>query len=163
MPYSVYSGDEQPPSINHRPSLSKFPNNHSDFRSHEHLSRYDLDEDRSTVQNLEYQNGSVKEFWADERWPPRKDNSIYWGTDNLNGVVSKHGRQKSLTEAFKIIRGRRGSVSANAHELADALKAPVSVRLIVCGSAQYLPPYGRTASAYGRLRSIVLSGISLRL
>lgn len=27
---------------------------------------------------------------------------------------------------------RKGSVSANAAELADALKAPVSVRLIVC-------------------------------
>lgn len=49
----------------------------------------------------------------------------------MSGTPSKHGRQKSISEAIKTIRTRKGSVSANAAEIADALKAPVSVRLIV--------------------------------
>jgi solute carrier family 35 protein E1 len=42
-----------------------------------------------------------------------------------------HSRQKSLTDAFRTIRTRKGSVSANAQEIAEALKAPVSPKLIV--------------------------------
>ncbi|KAF4980069.1 hypothetical protein FZEAL_3850 [Fusarium zealandicum] len=42
-----------------------------------------------------------------------------------------HNRQKSLTDAIRTIRARNGSVSQNAHEIADALKAPVSPRLII--------------------------------
>ncbi|KAL8677319.1 MAG: hypothetical protein Q9186_006252 [Xanthomendoza sp. 1 TL-2023] len=66
-----------------------------------------------------------------DRWQARKDNHIAWGNGHLSGTPSKHGRQKSISEAIKTIRTRKGSVSANAAELADALKAPVSVRLIV--------------------------------
>ncbi|KAI9784084.1 MAG: suppressor of loss of ypt1 [Peltula sp. TS41687] len=132
MPHSVYGGDERPPSDGHWPSLSKLTSNHSDFHQpHEHFPRYDLDENRSGVQNATFQNGTVKDVWVDKRWPPRKENNINWGTNNFDGIGSKHGRQKSLTEAFKTIRDRRGSVSANAHELADALKAPVSMYCII--------------------------------
>lgn len=42
-----------------------------------------------------------------------------------------HGRQKSLSDAFRKIRGRNGSVSQNVHEISDALKAPVSPKLVV--------------------------------
>jgi solute carrier family 35, member E1 len=42
-----------------------------------------------------------------------------------------HGRQKSLSNAFRTIRTRNGSVSQNVHEISDALKAPVSPKLIV--------------------------------
>jgi solute carrier family 35 protein E1 len=67
------------------------------------------------------------------KWQPRKD--MKYG--RMNGAAqtpsSRHGRQKSLSEAFRTIRTRKASVSQNAHELADALKAPVSPRLIVCG------------------------------
>ncbi|KAJ8125871.1 hypothetical protein O1611_g7766 [Lasiodiplodia mahajangana] len=42
-----------------------------------------------------------------------------------------HGRQKSISEAIRTIRDRRGSVGQNAHEIADALRAPVSAKLIV--------------------------------
>lgn len=48
-----------------------------------------------------------------------------------NGQGTRHGRQKSLSDAIRTIKTRKGSVSANAHEIADALKAPVSVKLIV--------------------------------
>lgn len=53
---------------------------------------------------------------------------------NGNGapIIRTHGRQKSLSEAYKHIRTRKGSVSANAHEIAEALKAPVSWKLVVC-------------------------------
>lgn len=61
-----------------------------------------------------------------ERWQPRKDSTVHWA----NGVTD-HGRQKSLSDAFKLIRTRRGSVSQNAQEIAEALKAPLSPKLIV--------------------------------
>lgn len=41
------------------------------------------------------------------------------------------GRQRSLSEAIRVIRQRNGSMSQNAHEIAEALKAPVSPRLVV--------------------------------
>ncbi|KAH6604981.1 hypothetical protein Trco_006688 [Trichoderma cornu-damae] len=42
-----------------------------------------------------------------------------------------HGRQKSLGDAFRTIRARNGSMSQNAHEIADALRAPVSPKLVI--------------------------------
>jgi solute carrier family 35 protein E1 len=51
---------------------------------------------------------------------------------NVQSLGGKHGRQKSLSDAFRTIRTRRASVSANVHEISDALKAPVSPKLIVC-------------------------------
>lgn len=57
-------------------------------------------------------------------------------TQNLTpwseGSRRGHGRQKSLSDAFRTIRTRKGSVSQNAHEIADALRAPVSPKLVVC-------------------------------
>ena len=63
-----------------------------------------------------------------ERWQPRRENHVAWS--NGQGG-NRHGRQKSLSDAIRTIRTRKGSVSANAHEIADALKAPVSVKLVV--------------------------------
>ncbi|OAA67329.1 er to golgi transport protein [Niveomyces insectorum RCEF 264] len=42
-----------------------------------------------------------------------------------------HNRQKSLGDAIRAIRTRSGSTSQNVHDIADALKAPVSPTLIV--------------------------------
>ena len=64
----------------------------------------------------------------------RNESDILWTSRQGNDVVPRHGRQKSLSDAFKTIRTRRASVSANAHEIADALKAPVSFKLIVCAT-----------------------------
>lgn len=47
------------------------------------------------------------------------------------GLPNGRDRQKSLSDAFRTIRARNGSVSQNAHEIADALRAPLSPKLIV--------------------------------
>ncbi|KAI1471311.1 TPT-domain-containing protein [Daldinia caldariorum] len=71
-----------------------------------------------------------------DRWQPRRDLSASRGVrfgsplGHLAGVPRSHGRQKSISEAFRTIRDRSGSVSQNAHELADALRAPISPKLI---------------------------------
>lgn len=67
----------------------------------------------------------------EDYWQPRKNGHITW--DRPNGVAppSKHRPRKSISEAITSIRTRNASVSVNAHELADALKAPVSYKLIV--------------------------------
>lgn len=81
-----------------------------------------------------YSNGSSAPP-SSERWALRKESSargVKWGA---TGTPSRgHGRQKSITEAVRNIRARGGSVSQNAHEIAGALRAPVSPRLIVCPS-----------------------------
>ncbi|KAH0537038.1 hypothetical protein FGG08_006136 [Glutinoglossum americanum] len=61
-------------------------------------------------------------------WHPR---NVAWTDGTVNGMLPRHGRQRSLSDAIKHIHSRRGSVAANAHEIADALKAPVSPRLII--------------------------------
>lgn len=75
-----------------------------------------------------YSNGSSKP----DRWlsVPRRDPNAAW-SQSSSSSVGRHSRQKSLTDAFRTIRGRNGSVSQNAHEIADALRAPVSPKLIV--------------------------------
>lgn len=69
-------------------------------------------------------------FPPGDRWYPRKDKAARWGNGNAVGGT-RHGRQKSLSEAIRTIKGRRASISQNAHEIADALKAPISAKLIV--------------------------------
>lgn len=66
-----------------------------------------------------------------DRWHPRKEARFGGMNGSSSGSSNRHGRQKSLSEAFRTIRTRKGSVSQNAHELADALKAPLSPKLIV--------------------------------
>lgn len=71
-----------------------------------------------------------------DRWQPRKESlqgrSVRWGAPGQQVPTRYgHGRQKSLGDAIHNIRTRGGSVGQNAHEIADALKAPVSPRLIV--------------------------------
>ena len=78
-----------------------------------------------------------------EEWQPRKDNHLMWGNGNINVAGPRqHGRQKSIGEAIRTIRTRRASVSENAHELAEALKAPLSVKLVV-STARFLVPHAR--------------------
>lgn len=67
-----------------------------------------------------------------DRWQPRRDSRLSYANGAPHGSATRHGRQKSLSEAIRTIRTRKGSVSQNAHEIADALKAPLSPKLIVC-------------------------------
>lgn len=70
-----------------------------------------------------------------DRWHPRRDDGrsggFRRGSAEKQWDSTGHSRQKSLSDAIRTIRTRRGSVSQNAHEIADALKAPVSPKLIV--------------------------------
>ncbi|RKF60836.1 putative transporter C83.11 [Erysiphe neolycopersici] len=52
--------------------------------------------------------------------------------------IGKHNRQKSLSDAFSTIRARSGSVASNVHDVADALKAPVSAKLVILCIIWYL-------------------------
>ena len=67
-----------------------------------------------------------------ERWQTRKDNHLAWGDGHLTVAGPRqHGRQRSISDAFKNIRTRKASVSENAHEIAEALRAPISFRILV--------------------------------
>lgn len=61
----------------------------------------------------------------------RRESHVAWGNGHLAGPGSRHVPQKSLSDAIRTIRTRKGSVSANAQELAEALKAPISFQLVV--------------------------------
>lgn len=67
-------------------------------------------------------------------WRPRRESSargVQWGTSLPGPPTRGHARQKSINDTLRDIRARGGSVSQNAHEIAGALRAPVSPRLIV--------------------------------
>ena len=85
-------------------------------------------------------NGLPVGLHSSERWPMRKEaNWRAWA--NGSAGVTKHGRQKSLSEAIRTVRTRNASISENAQEIAEALKAPVSYRLVVCTPLSYTPIY----------------------
>ncbi|CAK7563930.1 MAG: hypothetical protein SEPTF4163_001812 [Sporothrix epigloea] len=69
---------------------------------------------------------------SEQQWKARKTSaSVRWNESSSTGYGHQgHGRQKSLGEALHTIRTRSGSTSQNMHEIADALKAPVSPMLI---------------------------------
>ena len=76
---------------------------------------------------------------SSDRWlpvsrPDSQSKGLGWSASGRG-----HNRQKSLSEAFHHIRHRNGSVSQNAHEIADALRAPVSPKLIVRDSSPVTP------------------------
>lgn len=69
-----------------------------------------------------------------DSWRPRRESSAIggkWGASFPGQPARGHGRQKSINDALRNIRARGGSVSQNAHEIAGALRAPISPKLIV--------------------------------
>ncbi|WPH04228.1 Hypothetical protein R9X50_00711700 [Acrodontium crateriforme] len=83
-------------------------------------------------------NGLPHGLHSSERWPGRRDSKARnWGAysnGSAVGGVAGRPRQKSLSEAIKTVRSRKMSLSENAHEIAESLKAPVSIKLVVlCG------------------------------
>lgn len=73
-----------------------------------------------------YANGGTN---LSDRWHARRDSRVKWAGNGAQQSHLGHGRQKSLSNAIRHIRS--GSMSQNAHEIADALRAPVSYKLIV--------------------------------
>jgi hypothetical protein len=96
-----------------RTSLEKFP---------DHVDTFPFPGATDARTPTPKSNGSLA------RLPLTQDRSTMWSASRNTRA---DGRQKSLSDALKTIRTRRGSVSQNAQEIADALKAPVSPRLIV--------------------------------
>lgn len=64
------------------------------------------------------------------KWPPRKSSQIERDSGRIPRL-STHRPKRSVSDAFRNIRARRGSVTENAQELAEALKAPISYTLVV--------------------------------
>lgn len=93
----------------------------------------------------DYNPPSSVTYAAHEQWEPRKASLYAREYANWTLRNPKHRPRKSISEAISTIRTRNGSMSANAHELAEALRAPVSYRLTVCwfwphGDADYTLP-----------------------
>jgi solute carrier family 35 protein E1 len=117
--------------------LSKFPAFAPDSLSHygsdDNTRRSTSSPDRGSSSNppltlrqsLEADSAGPR-FQPPFNWQARRSSRAPPG-----GARRGHGRQRSLSEAIQVIRGRNGSMSQNAAEIADALKAPVSPRLVV--------------------------------
>jgi solute carrier family 35 protein E1 len=90
------------------------------------------EETTETVGSVRPNRSPSVKYAANEHWEPRK--ASFYSREYANGTLRnpKHRPRKSISEAISTIRTRNGSMSANAHELADALRAPVSYRLTVC-------------------------------
>ncbi|KAF1810084.1 TPT-domain-containing protein [Eremomyces bilateralis CBS 781.70] len=108
-------------------TLSKFPA----FDPPEQDSLYSGRKSQSPARTGSFGNGHA----GGDRWQARRSSGPRWPASNGAPMPGpRHSRQKSLSEAIRTIRTRRASVSANAHEIADALKAPISPKLVVlCG------------------------------
>lgn len=63
------------------------------------------------------------------KWPSRRGSQRL--LQNRNPGAFGHRPRRSLSDAINRFRTRQGSVSENAQEIAEALKAPISYKLIV--------------------------------
>lgn len=100
-----------------------------------------IDEDEE-LQNLSrgpspkpLQNGLPLGLHSSERWPFKKQGGMDGGRTGAQSDApraTRHGRQKSLSEAIHTVRMRKMSVSESTAEIAESLKAPISYRLVVC-------------------------------
>ena len=114
---------------------SKFPDFELNTPSRDYMTIYE-EGNRAQYPDLRSSEspsarGRVNGLLHSERWASRKDSNHVWGNGYVNATSRGHSRQKSLSDAIRTIRTRKGSVSANAQELAAALKAPLSFKLIV--------------------------------
>ncbi|KKK16083.1 ER to Golgi transport protein [Aspergillus rambellii] len=88
------------------------------------------DEIYDTPQELRepFSNSTVK-YAPNDRWEPAKAGHLVRDYATRSPRDSKRKPRKSISETITAIRTRNGSVSANAQELAHALRAPVSYKL----------------------------------
>lgn len=118
----------------------KFPAFQPDLLPTHEEEPYALNTSRSASPNLptatSHHNGQI----PTDRWQPRKEQRYGYLNGAAPAPATRHGRQKSLSEAIRTIRapGRKASVSQNAHEIADALKAPLSPTLVMLCGAWYM-------------------------
>lgn len=128
------SGVERRRSSSRHPAPSKFK--FPDF-SNDHAVEFEEDEEDGISRGPSPRplpNGLPPGLHSSERWPVRKESSLKsWASWAANGKLggTRPARQKSLVDAIKTVRTRKASISENAHEIAESLKAPVSLRLVV--------------------------------
>lgn len=124
-------------SSNSRTRIDKFP----DFaQGHEEVFEEDTREEYSRSSTpAPLLNGLPAGLHSSDRWPARKAASAgNWGRwTNGHIGVNRKGRQKSLSEAIETVRARRASITENAQEIAEALKAPVSFKLVILCAAWF--------------------------
>jgi solute carrier family 35 protein E1 len=114
---------------NMRSSMEQFPDHVEPTDGHS-LHKYSSSPSRNVNG---YSNGAP----SFHSFQPRRDSGVRasaWGNGTASTGGRGHDRQKSLSDALRTIRVRGASVSAvsaNVHEIGDALKAPVSPRLVV--------------------------------
>jgi solute carrier family 35 protein E1 len=118
-----------PGDVNKRTSMEQFPD-HVEPMDGQFSHRYSPSPTRN---GNGYSNGAP----SLNSWQPQRESGVRasaWGNGSASTGGRGHDRQKSLSDAFRTIRGRGASVSAvsaNVHEIGDALKAPVSPKLVV--------------------------------
>jgi len=134
--------------------LQQFP----DFESTPRRGSYTIYEEEDTSDSANGSRRTNGPALHSDRWQPRQGYSN-WSNGSATGG-KRHQRQKSLSDAIKTIRARKGSVSANAQEIAEALKAPVSYKLVVCSKVAI--PFIETSADSGHRRS-ASSGILVLL
>lgn len=127
-----FPGDTKASSSSSRTSMEKFP----DLDTSDTFEQYDGQPRYNSRKSNGYPTGGSTPA---DRWQPQRNGRMR-GESWANGESSNsrgHTKQKSISDAFRTITSRRGSVSANVHEISDALKAPVSPKLIVCKPVSY--------------------------
>ncbi|PIA99460.1 putative transporter [Cercospora beticola] len=105
-------------------------------------------------------NGLPAGLHSSERWPAKKANTNLWNGWEPHGQgatgKARHGRQKSLSEAINAVRtrGRGASITDNAHEIAESLKAPISFKLVGLCVFWYMTSIVTNASSKAILTSL---------
>jgi len=125
------SADRQWSSSSNRSESSKFPDLDPLPNPREHLTIYEEDPSNPGAVKRTPSPNKANGALHSERWQSRRESQHLWSNGHALPSGPRHGRQKSLSDAIRTIRTRKGSVSANAQEIAEALKAPVSFKLIV--------------------------------
>jgi solute carrier family 35 protein E1 len=110
---------------------AKAPNSQSVTSPIDQFPAFDGGVYQKTTDLGEPKSNSTSKHEPSDHWQPRK--AGYLPRDYTKGPIRppKHRSRKSISEAITTIRTRNASVSANAQELAQALRAPVSYRLVV--------------------------------
>lgn len=125
-----------------RHDSNKFPDFEQTNTSRDHLAAYQEERPAGGTSSRTpspHTFPAIDRTPSGDRWNPRQDGRLTWSQGLNKGYSRGHGRQKSLSDAIRTIRTRKGSVSANAQEIAEALKAPLSVKLIVSPSILKVP------------------------
>ncbi|KAK4155236.1 triose-phosphate transporter family-domain-containing protein [Chaetomidium leptoderma] len=105
-----------------QPETEKFPDFHD--AGHAFLSAQPATQ-RWPQNGAAYGNGSATQS---DRWHARRDSRVRWAPREPISGSSGHGKTNSISNA--VHRMRSASMSQNAHEIAEALRAPVSWKLI---------------------------------